>query len=98
LGSEKPKYLKWLLLQSVAPKTEIENVITEDALALLSEKLSTPLQFEYYLTRALEEAVRSPQNDAWRMRRRDEQRIPASTKGARSGACLRTTDACAIRV
>jgi hypothetical protein len=29
-----------------------------NALATLSEKLSTPLQFEYYLTRALEEAYK----------------------------------------
>jgi hypothetical protein len=58
LGSEKPKYLKWLLLQSVAPKMKIESVITEDAVAMISEKLSTPLQFEYYLTRALEEAYK----------------------------------------
>ena len=46
LGSEKAKYLKWLLLQSVAPKVKIENVITEDAVAMLSEKLSTPLQLD----------------------------------------------------
>jgi type II secretory pathway predicted ATPase ExeA len=58
LGHEKRKYLKWLLAQSVAPKTKIENVITDDAVAMLSEKLSTPLQFEYYLTRALEEAYK----------------------------------------
>jgi type II secretory pathway predicted ATPase ExeA len=54
LGSEKRKYLKWLLAQSVAPKTKIESVMTDDAVAMLSEKLSTPLQFEYYLTRALQ--------------------------------------------
>jgi hypothetical protein len=58
LGSEKRKYLKWLLAQSVAPKTKIESVMTDDAVAMLSEKLSTPLQFEYYLTRALEEAYK----------------------------------------
>src|SRR6202011_2834020 len=58
LGSEKRKYLKWLLVQSVAPKTKIESVITDDAVAMLGEKLSTPLQFEYYLTRALEEAYK----------------------------------------
>ena len=45
-------------MQSVAPKTKIESVITDDALARLSEKLTTPLQFEYYLTRALEEAYK----------------------------------------
>jgi type II secretory pathway predicted ATPase ExeA len=58
LGSDKRKYLKWLLLRSVAPKTKIESVITDDAFATMSEKLSTPLQFEYYLTRALEEAYK----------------------------------------
>jgi hypothetical protein len=47
-----------VLLQSVAPKTKIESVITDDAFATMSEKLSTPLQFEYYLTRALEEAYK----------------------------------------
>ena len=41
LGSEKRKYLKWLLVQSVSPKTKIESVITDDAVAMLSEKLST---------------------------------------------------------
>ena len=43
-------------MQSVAPKTS--GVITEDALAALSEKLTTSLQFQYYLTRALEEAYK----------------------------------------
>ena len=47
LGSEKKKYLKWLLMQSVAPKTKIESVFTDDAVGTLSEKLTTPLQFEY---------------------------------------------------
>jgi hypothetical protein len=36
----------------------MEGIITEDAFATLSEKLSTPLQFEFYLTRALEEAYK----------------------------------------
>ncbi len=36
-----------MLVQSLAPKTKIEGVITDDAFVSLSEKLSTPLQFEY---------------------------------------------------
>ena len=56
LGTEKRKYIKWLLVQSMVPKTKMEGIITEDAFATLSEKLSTPLQFEFYLTRAFEEA------------------------------------------
>ena len=47
--------------QSVAPKTKMENVITDDVFSTLSEKFSTPLQFEYYLTRALEEASKVSQ-------------------------------------
>jgi hypothetical protein len=31
----------------VSPKTKIESVITDDAVAMLGEKLSTPLQFEF---------------------------------------------------
>jgi hypothetical protein len=32
--------------------------MTEDTVAMLSERLSTPQQFEYYLTRALEEGYK----------------------------------------
>src|ERR1700732_2212869 len=47
LGSEEKKYIRRLLMQSVAPKTKIESVFTDDAVGTLSEKLTTPLQFEY---------------------------------------------------
>lgn len=43
LGSDKRKYLKWLLTQSATPKTKIETIITDEALVTLSEKLTTPL-------------------------------------------------------
>lgn len=33
LGSEKQRYIKWLFTQSMAPKTKIESIITEEALA-----------------------------------------------------------------
>jgi hypothetical protein len=49
-----------LSVQSVAPKT----VITEDALATLGERLTTSLQFQYYLTRALEESYKVDQKPA----------------------------------
>jgi hypothetical protein len=35
LGREKRTYIKWLLTQSTAPKTKIQGIITEDALATL---------------------------------------------------------------
>lgn len=63
-GGDKVSYLKWLLTQCLAkkPKTEaagkIDAALTEEALVLLSSRLSTPLQFETYLTRAFEEGYR----------------------------------------
>jgi len=33
------------------PGRKMKGIITEDAFATLSEKLSTPLQIEFYLTR-----------------------------------------------
>ena len=37
---------------------KVDALITTEALALLSERLTTPLQFEQYLTRAFEEAYK----------------------------------------
>ncbi len=55
-GNDKRKYLNWLLEQVTAPKTKADTLITEAATTLLCERLTTPLQFELYLTRAFEEA------------------------------------------
>jgi hypothetical protein len=41
-------------LQSVTPR----DIVTDDALPVLAERLSTPLQIEHYLTRVLEQAYR----------------------------------------
>jgi len=57
-GHDKKKYLHWLLGQVTAPKTKPESLLTEAAMNLLCERLTTPLQFELYLTRAFEEAFR----------------------------------------
>jgi type II secretory pathway predicted ATPase ExeA len=63
-GGDKLSYVKWLLTQclGVKAKTEtagrIEAALAEDALILLGARLSTPLQFETYLTRAFEEGFR----------------------------------------
>jgi type II secretory pathway predicted ATPase ExeA len=50
LGREKGKFLKWLLAQSVAPKTKIESVITEDAVAIAGSYLVESLFFKVFLT------------------------------------------------
>jgi type II secretory pathway predicted ATPase ExeA len=55
---EKVPYLKWLLAQCVNAKTGIETVLTEEAMLLLGARLTTPLQFEQYLTRAFEEGYK----------------------------------------
>ena len=55
-GNDKRKYLYWLLEQVTAPKTKADTLLTEAATTLLCERLTTPLQFELYLTRAFEEA------------------------------------------
>jgi len=60
-GPERLKYIHWLIGQAVAPKVKIDALITAEALALLSERLTTPLQFEQYLTRAFEEAYKIAQ-------------------------------------
>ena len=68
-GGDKLGYLKWLLAQCLstkvkveaAPADKIEAVITDEAMAFLSGKLSTPLQFETYLTRSFEEGYKVAQ-------------------------------------
>ena len=57
-GPERRKYIQWLIGQAVGPKTKIDALITDEALTLLSDRLTTPLQFEQYLTRAFEEAYK----------------------------------------
>ncbi|MGB5831468.1 MAG: AAA family ATPase [Thiohalocapsa sp.] len=58
LKGQQKAYLTWLLSQCMKPKTKIEDILTEEAMALLSERLITPLQIEHYLILALEQAYR----------------------------------------
>jgi type II secretory pathway predicted ATPase ExeA len=58
LGPERLKYINWLIGQALTAKVKVDALITSEALALLSERLTTPLQFEQYLTRAFEEAYK----------------------------------------
>ena len=58
LGPERLKYINWLIGQALTAKVKVDALITTEALALLSERLTTPLQFEQYLTRAFEEAYK----------------------------------------
>ena len=49
-------YIEWLLDQCRTAKIESSDIITDEAINLLSERLVTPLQIEHYLTLAFEEA------------------------------------------
>jgi type II secretory pathway predicted ATPase ExeA len=47
-------YITWLLEQCAHARSR-EDLLTDPALTLLADRLTTPLQIEYYLIRALEE-------------------------------------------
>jgi hypothetical protein len=51
-------YIAWVLEQTAKPKVSLGDLLTEEALDLLAERLVTPLQVEHYLTLALEQAYR----------------------------------------
>jgi hypothetical protein len=47
-------YITWLLEQCATGQAR-EDILTDSALTLLADRLTTPLQIEHYLTRAFEE-------------------------------------------
>ncbi len=51
-------FVTWLLGQCTKPKVKPADILADEALALLAERLVTPLQIEHYLTLALEQAYR----------------------------------------
>ena len=57
IQGQQRRYITWLLEQS-APTVDAGEILTADALELLANRLSTPLQIEHYLTRILEQAYR----------------------------------------
>jgi type II secretory pathway predicted ATPase ExeA len=56
-GQQRP-YIEWLLTSCAAAGTSPGDVLEEAAIDLLARRLTTPLQIEQYLTRALEEGFR----------------------------------------
>jgi type II secretory pathway predicted ATPase ExeA len=57
IQGQQRRYITWLLEQS-APEVDPKDIVTPDALSMLADRLSTPLQIEHYLTRILEQAYR----------------------------------------
>ena len=56
LGEDRRSYLDWLICGALAEGVQSNDVIADDALDIMAESLSTPLQFAEHLTRALTEA------------------------------------------
>ncbi len=56
LGDQRRAYLDWLIDAALVKGTKPKDVIESDALDLLTDQLSTPLQFTEHLTRAFTEA------------------------------------------
>ena len=54
LGVNSPKFIEWLINSCKNEKTKLEEILTKEAIELLAERLVTPLQINYYLTRVLE--------------------------------------------
>lgn len=56
-GQQRP-YIAWLLKACAVEGTSPADIVEDAALDLLAQRLTTPLQIEQYLTRALEEGFR----------------------------------------
>ena len=52
------QYIQWVLSQVTNNKLQPTDLLTEDAISFLAERLSTPLQIELYLTLTFEQAYR----------------------------------------
>ncbi|MEH2080018.1 MAG: hypothetical protein V7K89_08375 [Nostoc sp.] len=53
------EFIKWLLSECIHDDYLPEDLITNEAIAFLAERLTTPLQIEHYLQRAFEDAYQA---------------------------------------
>ena len=53
------EYIKWLLSACIHDSKLPSDLITDEAIAFLAERLTTPLQIEHYLHRAFEDAYKA---------------------------------------
>ena len=58
LQGEQRSYIEWLLGKCKKPKTQLDELFTPEAIDLLAERLTTPLQIEHYPNLCVEEAYR----------------------------------------
>ena len=54
LGVNSPKFIEWIINNCRSDKAKQEEIMTKEAIELFAERLVTPLQIAYYLTRVLE--------------------------------------------
>lgn len=67
LGTNNIKFIEWLLNNCSKEKIKPHDLFMKEAIELLAERLITPLQMSYYLTRALEKGYQvgeKPVNEA----------------------------------
>lgn len=57
LGEQKSEFIHWALSDCIKPKDDIYQVISEEAITMLAERLMTPLQITYYLMRTFTEGA-----------------------------------------
>ncbi len=58
LGAERRGYVAWLLGACAAENVKVEDLMDDDAIDLIAERLRTPLQIEMHLTLAFERGFR----------------------------------------
>ncbi|MCB1615258.1 MAG: AAA family ATPase [Pseudomonadales bacterium] len=57
LGTQKLEFIEWVIKDCIKAKEDVHQIITNEAVAVLAEKLMTPLQINYYLMRTFIEGA-----------------------------------------
>lgn len=57
-GENKIKFINWIFSKCSKPNTKVSDIITKEAIALLADRLITPLQIIHYLTQSLDKGFK----------------------------------------
>ena len=58
ITASKRDYIEWIIKKCSKPGTKTENIFSMEAIDLFADRLVTPLQFEHYLSLAVDEAFK----------------------------------------
>ena len=58
LGANSPKFIEWLIKDCKSQKINLDDIISQRTIEFFAERLVTPLQIIYYLSRAFEQGAR----------------------------------------